>query len=354
MDRIADYDYALPPGSIAQKPLPRRDQSRLLVLNPASGQWADEDFGDLAQRLGPGHLLVLNDTRVVPARLEAAGDNGRPIEFFVLPRPDQMNDPAPEVDCLVRPAKKVRQGRTFFFGPDFSARVLTDPVKGRVKAAFDGGRPLAEALAKHGRTPLPPYIRRPRGPGEADRERYQTVYARQPGSVAAPTAGLHFTPELLQGLAAGGVGRTDITLHVGLGTFVPVRTETLGQHRMEAEFFDITPRAAETINAARRGGKTIVAVGTTVVRALETAADRTGRVRPGAGRTELFIRPGHDFKVVDALVTNFHLPRSTLLALVSALAGRELILAAYEHAAAAGYRFYSYGDAMFIIGRAHV
>ncbi|MBU1742859.1 MAG: S-adenosylmethionine:tRNA ribosyltransferase-isomerase, partial [Proteobacteria bacterium] len=280
MDRIADYDYALPPGSIAQKPLPQRDQSRLLVLDPVGGQWADQAFGDLVRRLGPEHLLVLNDTRVVPARLEAVSDNGRPIEFLVLPRPDQMNDPEPEVDCLVRPAKKVRQGRTFVFSADFEARVLTDPVKGRTRAAFRGQRPLAEALADHGQTPLPPYIRRPTGPDEADRERYQTVYARAPGSVAAPTAGLHFTPELLEALEAGGVGRADITLHVGVGTFAPVRTEALAEHRMEAEFFDITPRAAASINAAREAGKRVVAVGTTVVRALESAADETAPVTP--------------------------------------------------------------------------
>jgi S-adenosylmethionine:tRNA ribosyltransferase-isomerase len=350
MDRTADYDYALPPGSIAQKPLAERDRSRLLVLDPRAGRWADRMFVDLTGLLGPGHLLVVNVSRVIPARLLSTANGGRPVEFLVMPRPDQGEGRGAE--CLVRPAKKVRRGLTFAFGPDVEARALTDPKAGRVTMAFS--RPLAEVLAVCGRTPLPPYIRRPDGPDQADRERYQTVYARRPGSVAAPTAGLHFTPGMLAALTAGGVGRTEITLHVGLGTFAPVRTEVLAEHRMEAEFFDIPPRAAASINAAREAGKKIVAVGTTVVRALETAADESGRVAAGPGRTGLFIRPGHDFRVVDALVTNFHLPRSTLLALVSALAGRELVLAAYAHAVAAGYRFYSYGDAMFITGRAHV
>jgi S-adenosylmethionine:tRNA ribosyltransferase-isomerase len=352
MDRTADYDYALPPGSIAQKPMAQRDGSRLLVLDPAGGGWTDRRFADLTGLLGPDHLLVVNDSRVIAARLTATANGERAVEFLVMPRPDQLDDPRAEVQCLVRPAKKVRQGRTFGFGPDFMARALTDPMAGRVTMAFS--RPLAEVLAARGQTPLPPYIRRNGPPDDQDRERYQTVYAREPGSVAAPTAGLHFTPEMLRALEAGGTGRTNITLHVGLGTFAPVRTQSLAEHRMEGEFFDISPQAAAGINAARERGTKIVAVGTTVVRALESAADQSGRVAAGSGRTELFVRPGHRFQVVDALVTNFHLPRSTLLALVSALAGRELILAAYQHAVAAGYRFYSYGDAMFITGRAHV
>ncbi len=352
MDRTVDYDYALPPGAIAQQPLAQRDRSRLLALDPGTGRWADRMFADLVELLGPGHLLVVNDTRVIPARLLSTANGGRPVEFLVMPRPDQVAGPAAEVECLVRPAKKVRQGATFAFGPGVEARALTDPEAGRVTMAFS--RPLAEVLAACGQTPLPPYIRRAGGPDERDRERYQTVYARRPGSVAAPTAGLHFSGEMLAALAAGGVERAEITLHVGLGTFAPVRTEVLAEHRMEAEFFDIPPRAAASINAAREAGKKIVAVGTTVVRALESAAEESGRVGARSGKTELFVRPGYEFRVVDALVTNFHLPRSTLLALVSALAGRELILAAYAHAVAAGYRFYSYGDAMFITGRAHV
>ena len=363
MDRLSDYDYDLPPEAIAQRPAAGRDTSRLLVADPVAGRLEDRVFSDLTDLLGPESLLVVNDSRVIPARLfgqrvfeGGAPDEGPPARFevFVLTGAelDGQASLSRPVECLIRPAKRVRKGALVAFGPDFSGRVAQVLGGGRFLVRFSAGAGLLSALDAYGKTPLPPYIRRQAGdPDEKDRRRYQTVYADRPGSVAAPTAGLHFTEELLTRLEARGVGVVKLTLHVGWGTFAPIRSERLSEHRMEAEFFDIHPDNAAAINAARRRGKKIVAVGTTSVRALETAVGEDGRVAPGQSRSELFIRQGYRFRAVDAMITNFHLPRSTLLALVSAFAGREFILEAYRHAAKAGYRFYSYGDAMFISGR---
>jgi S-adenosylmethionine:tRNA ribosyltransferase-isomerase len=340
--RTSDFDYRLPENRIAQRPL-ARGTARLLVLD-AEGEARHRLVGDLPLLLRPGDLLVLNDTRVLPARLRgrrlrAGGDPGAAIEVLLV-------EPASGGDwwALGRPGRRLRPGSRLRFEGS-GGETLEGRVEGRegelLRVAFV--RPVEPELEKLGSVPLPPYIRRP--PDAADRGDYQTVYAGPPGAVAAPTAGLHFTEELFARLSVAGVDRTTLTLHVGPGTFRPVQTEDPAEHPMHAERFEIPADAAHAIAAARRRGGRVVAVGTTVVRALESAW-RDGAVQAGAGSTALFIRPGHRFVAVDALLTNFHLPRSTLLMLVCAFAGRERVLGAYREAVAGGYRFYSYGDAM--------
>lgn len=337
--RVDDFDYDLPPDRIAQYPPARRDQSRLLELRRHSGAMRHRMFPEIVELLQPGDVLVLNDTRVLPARLLGRLPSGGQAELLLL-------EPVAE-DCwrvLARPARRLGVGKTVSFGDgELEATIIEREAEGLrvVRFAYQGD--WWAVLERVGQPPLPPYIRRP--PEALDRERYQTVYAHTPGAVAAPTAGLHFTPELLEAVAARGVHICRITLHVGLGTFRPVQTERVEDHVMHAEQYQVSAEAARAINE-RRGR--VVAVGTTVVRTLETVACAPGQVQPGAGRSELFIRPGYQFRVVEALLTNFHLPRSTLLMLVAAFAGREQVLAAYREALQRGYRFYSYGDCMFI------
>lgn len=340
--RVEEFDYDLPPELIAQQPVEPRDASRLLVLHRQDGRLEHRYFYELPHYLDPGDILVLNDTRVIPARLwgQKAKTGGR-VEVLLLNRLER--------DCwevLVRPGRRVRVGTELVFGQgELKARVIaTTPAGGRVLEFTYRGN-WEEILARWGEVPLPPYIKS----GLRDPERYQTVYARHPGSAAAPTAGLHFTPRLLQTLREKGVKITYILLHVGLGTFRPVKEETVEEHRMHAEYYAVPEETAAAINAARSGGGRVVAVGTTVVRALETVATPEGRIRPGEGFTETFIYPGYRFKAIDALITNFHLPRSTLLMLVSAFAGRERILEAYRIAVQERYRFFSFGDAMLIL-----
>lgn len=354
-----DYDYPLPGERIAQHPLEPRDASRLLVLERSSGTWRDSRFRDLAELLAPGDLLVLNDTRVFPARLFAEVEGGGSLEFL-LARPADTDDPERTAGlewwALARPARRALPGRRLtLISPSGggAVEVLEAGDAGTRRIRLDvPGDPWAW-ISTHGHVPLPPYLRRPDEP--ADRDRYQTVYARRRGAVAAPTAGLHFTSELLQALARRGIGRASLTLHVGPGTFRPVTAERPEDHVMEAEWYRIPAETGRAVAEARRAGRRVVAVGTTTVRALESAArtwearvDNPANVQAVAGWTDLTILPGYDFRVVDAMVTNFHLPRTSLLLLVSAFAGRERILAAYRHAVAAGYRFYSYGDAMLI------
>lgn len=343
---VSLFDYELPSELIAQEPSEPRDASRLLVLERASGAWEDRRFAELPELLQPGDCLVANRSRVIPARLlGTAVEGGGAVELLLL-RPVEDE----RWEAMVRPGRRCRVGATVdLAGGAARARVVGEGSEGTRVVAIEAPWPVRELMERHGLPPLPPYIGRHDAPKPEDRERYQTVYAREEGSVAAPTAGLHFTPELLARLAGRGVPVHYLTLHVGPGTFRPIRAGRVEDHRLEAEPIDIPEETAEAVERARREGRRVVAVGTTTTRALEWAAAEDGRVRACTGLADLFIRPGHRFRVVDALVTNFHLPRSSLLVLVSAFAGRDLVLAAYRHALAARYRFYSYGDAMLIV-----
>ncbi|MDD5557972.1 MAG: tRNA preQ1(34) S-adenosylmethionine ribosyltransferase-isomerase QueA [bacterium] len=343
---VSDFDYALPPGRIAQEPAPRREEARLMVCRRDSGEAAHARFGEIARFIGAPALLVLNDTKVIPARLRGRRERTRGKAEILL-----LREIGPGTwECLLNPSASLREGEAVVFdGSAMRAVVGGRPSPDTRAVRLEGvPDPLAEAC-RIGAPPLPPYIRRPDGETAADRERYQTVYARRPGAVAAPTAGLHFTERLLGELDAAGVGIARLALHVGLGTFGPVRAERLEDVRLHAEYFEIGEETAAAINRARRAGARIVAVGTTTARALEAAADGRGEVAPRRGWTDLFIRPPYRFRIVENLLTNFHLPRSTLLMLVAALTGRERLLSLYDEAVRAGYRFYSYGDAMLIL-----
>ncbi len=332
--RTSDFDYHLPPEAIAQHPGPRGG-SRLLVVDRTT---AEQPFGALPDLLDPGDLLVVNDTRVIPARLRARRPTGGRVEILLVERAAQA-----EWWCLLRPGRRMARGARLSVDGGPAARI-EGRADGRFRLRFDEPiRPLLEAI---GDVPLPPYIDRPASP--RDRGRYQTVYATRPGAVAAPTAGLHFTPAILEALDRRGVRLARITLHVGPGTFRPVKTENPEDHIMDSERFDVPADTAQAVARARSRGGNVVAVGTTVVRTLETVAAGGGLIAAGAGRTKLFIRPGHEFQVTDRLITNFHLPRSTLLMLVCAFGGRNRTLDAYRQAMAGGFRFTSYGDAMLV------
>jgi S-adenosylmethionine:tRNA ribosyltransferase-isomerase len=353
--RISDFDFDLPEDRIALRPVEPRDAARLLEIG-ADGGLADRVFSGLPALLNPGDAVVLNDTRVIPARLTGVRDRDgltSRIEATLLARisPSQWT-------AFVRPAKRLKTGDRIAFGERddracliarLDATVAEKGEAGEVTLAFDlADAALEDAIAERGVMPLPPYIAGRRAEDEKDFTDYQTVYARLAGSVAAPTAGLHFTPELIERLRAAGVAIHFVTLHVGAGTFLPVKTETLEEHRMHAEAGAVSADTADALNGTRAAGGRIVCVGTTSLRLLESAADEAGRLSAFSGETRLFITPGYRFRVADALVTNFHLPRSTLFVLVSALAGAARMRAAYAHAVAAGYRFYSYGDASLI------
>ncbi len=353
--RVSDFDYDLPEKLIAQQPVPERGASRMLVMGRKSGAWEDDVFPGFASRLRPGDLLVLNDSRVIPARLYARRtlrrERERPtgrIEVMLL-------EPAGERlwRALVRPGRKVAIGERLVFPAAGGEIVLEAEVveRGQFGERLLEFAPVDDfyaAIERIGHMPLPPYIHRP--DAEADRERYQTVFAHERGSVAAPTAGLHFTAEMLEALEANGVEIARVTLHVGLGTFAPLRVERVDEVRLHREQYTISAVAADALNRAVAEGRRIVAVGTTVVRTLEAAAlaARGEKLQPHSGATEIFIAPGFEFRLVSALLTNFHLPQSSLLMLVSAFAGREHVLAVYRHAVEERYRFYSYGDCMFI------
>lgn len=347
--RLDEFDFDLPPELIAQEPVAERSQSRLMVLDRRTGTIRHTVTAALAEELQPGDLLVVNDTRVIAARLFGVRvPSGGRVECLLLRRLDDER-----WDALVHPGQKLKPGARMRFerqGIALEAEILERRTFGRRTIRLwptDEGT-VDAAIDAIGNVPLPPYIKREATP--ADRERYQTVYARARGSVAAPTAGLHLTAETLDRLQASGVERTAITLHVGYGTFEPVRTEIVEEHRIDPEPYEISPAASSAIESARRSGRRIVAVGTTTTRTLEAvAAANGGRVPPGTGEASLFIYPGHAFQIVGALLTNFHLPRSSLLMLVAAFAGRDTILAAYREAVAHRYRFYSYGDAMLIV-----
>jgi S-adenosylmethionine:tRNA ribosyltransferase-isomerase len=353
---IKDYDFELPPENIAQHPVQRRDESRLLILKGGGGSLEDGKFGRLVELVQPGDLLVINDTRVFPARLIGRKESGGRVELLILdyPRdfaelPGQSDLTGTEVLGLLKCSKRPRPGARLVFAKELAGEILELLEDGKVRVALFFRGDFAEVMEKCGRVPLPPYIRREKEDGNRDRERYQTVYAREIGAVAAPTAGLHFTEELLSGITARGVGLARVTLHVGYGTFAPVRVEDIRQHRIHREYVSIPAHTANLVNRTRKEGGRIWAVGTTTVRALESGVNVDGCLKAGSGWCDLYIYPGYRFRIVDNLVTNFHLPRSSLLFMVSALAGRERLLAAYAHAVRQGYRFYSYGDAMAII-----
>ena len=344
--RTADYDFALPPELIAQRPADRRDASRLMVVDRAAGTIAHRTFADLVALIPAGDALVLNTTRVFRARLLATRDSGAPAEVFLL---KPMGDGTWE--AMVSPGGKMKAGRTVHVAQGFDVEVVsvTERRTRIVRPLVDGSvfASLEAALERHGHVPLPPYIAR--GDEAPDVERYQTVYAREAGSVAAPTAGLHFTPELLAALEGKGVRRAEVVLHVGAGTFKPVESDDLAAHVMHEEWYRVEPAAAELVNATRAAGARVWAVGTTSCRTLESAARADGTLVAGEGETRIFIHPPYRARIVDRLVTNFHLPRSTLIMLVAALAGYELTMHAYEEAIREGYRFYSYGDAMVLV-----
>ncbi|MEJ2639374.1 MAG: tRNA preQ1(34) S-adenosylmethionine ribosyltransferase-isomerase QueA [Desulfosarcinaceae bacterium] len=342
-----DYDYDLPERLIAQSPAPGRQTSRLLHLDRLTEVLAHRRFGDLPELLEAGDLLVVNNTAVIPGRLLGRKPTGGRLEVLILDYHQGPTGGARVHRCLVRASKPVRPGMRLSFDRRLAAEVL-DAADGLCTLKFDCQGDFETLLGEIGHVPLPPYIKRGFDRNEADRRDYQTVYASQKGAIAAPTAGLHFTADLLDRVRAQGVRVAQVTLHVGYGTFVPVRVDDIRRHRMHAEWYRLDQPVADAVNAAKAEGRRVVAVGTTAVRTLETCALADGRVAAGTGTCDLFIYPGYRFKVVDALITNFHLPESTLLMLVSALAGRERILDAYREAIAAEYRFFSYGDAMLI------
>jgi S-adenosylmethionine:tRNA ribosyltransferase-isomerase len=354
---LSEFDYELPPKLIAQVPTPERHHSRLLVLDRETGAMDHRHFYDLPDMIQDGDSLVINETKVVPARLLGEKVSGGKVEILLLRRREQETtaqveegSSVGEWECLVKNSGKLRCPARVILEEDLEAELVEKSPAGSWLLRLKGKGNLDQTLRRIGYPPLPPYIRRNgnRETRALDLERYQTVYARHEGAIAAPTAGLHFTPELLGLLKKKGVQVFPVTLHVGRGTFVPVKEEVIEKHRLEPETFEVPPETAARLNRIRQSGGKVIAVGTTVTRALESITDEEGILRPQKGRTDLFIRPGHRFRAIDGLITNFHLPRSTLLMLVAAFAGRELIRSAYEEAIKRNYRFYSYGDAMLI------
>ena len=347
--KTSDFDYELPPELIAQEPPAERGQSRLLKLDRRTGAVSHHQFSDLPSLLQPGDTMVVNDTRVFPARLIGRRLPGGGAAECLLVHAVEGRD---MWSALVHPGQRLREGSQMIFESPthrLHAEIVGRHFHGRrtVRLWTDDGSPVSDAIENLGHVPLPPYIKR--DDVAADRERYQTVYARVRGSIAAPTAGLHFTPSVLDRLAARGVARLPLTLHVGYGTFQPVRVDDVDEHRMEAESFEVSPETASQLSAVLGQGRRIIAVGTTSTRTLESLHIADDRVQPGNGETTLFIRPGHRFQLVSGLITNFHLPRSSLLMLVCAFGGTEAVLGAYRQAVASRYRFYSYGDAMLIL-----
>lgn len=340
--KLADFDYYLPEELIAQEPAAKRDESRLLVLNKNDGTIRHQVFKDVINFLQPGDVLVVNNTRVIPARLYGQKEGtGAKIEVVLLKKlaPKRW-------ETLVKPGKKARPGTKIVFGQgQLTALVVDTTLAGGRVLEFDYQGVFEEILDELGQMPLPPYITKKL----ADKERYQTVYSKYAGSAAAPTAGLHFTDELLQAIKDKGIILTSVLLHVGLGTFRPVKTENILEHQMHAEYYELTAETAKLINEAKKNGHRVIAVGTTTTRTLETLADEDGTINAGSGWTDIFIYPGYKFKIIDGLITNFHLPKSTLLILLSALAGRESVLAAYAVAVQEKYRFFSFGDAMLVV-----
>lgn len=341
---ITDFDFELPENLIAQEPLARRENSRMLVIRRGENAFADDNFVNFPEYLKTGDVLVLNNTKVFPARLLGEKETRAKIELFLVRELENQI-----WETLARPARRLKTGTKIFFGEKLSAEVLEKTVEGHCLVKFEAEGDFSELLEAIGQTPLPPYIKREDGNFDKDRERYQTVFAKQRGAIAAPTAGLHFTPGVLEKIKNSGVRIVEITLHVGYGTFEPVRVTDLSEHKVMAERYEISEAAARALNEARASAQRIIAVGTTTTRALESALSADGKIQSGRRLADLTITPGYKFRVIGGLLTNFHLPQSSLLVLVSTFAGHQLIMDAYRHAVSAQYRFYSYGDCMLIL-----
>jgi len=338
--KTSDFYYDLDESLIAQTPIAERDKSRLFVYNRKTGEVQHKVFSDITEYLKPEDVLVINETKVIPARLYGEKRDGRACEFLLLKRLSLTN-----WDVIMKPGRKLKIGDTVDFSGKLSAKILEKKQEGVTEVCFLYDGVFEKILDELGEMPLPPYIHEKL----ADKTRYQTVYAKEQGSAAAPTAGLHFTPKLLKSIEESGVSIARLLLHVGLGTFRPVKSENVEDHIMHEEYYSVSENAASLINGARKNGGRIIAVGTTSVRTLETVSDESGTIHAGSGNTGIFITPGYRFKAVDAMITNFHLPESTLLMLVSAFAGREKVLELYRQAVELRYRFFSFGDAMLIL-----
>jgi S-adenosylmethionine:tRNA ribosyltransferase-isomerase len=339
--RLEEFNYDLDPELIAQHPCDRRDQSRLMVVDRVTGKYESRYFYQLPEFLRKGDVLVVNDSKVIPARLYARKPTGGLVEILLVSNRHSMG-----WEAMVRPAKRVRVGMSLLFEDGSEVEVLEKISDKKWLLRFRTETPFEEFLNRYGKPPLPPYIKREQSEiNPEDRQRYQTIYARMPGSIAAPTAGLHFSHQVMSDLDNAGIRRVSVTLHVGFGTFLPIEAENIEEHRMEEEYFEIGEEAAEAINSASR----VIAVGTTATRTLESAADEHGHIKAASGYTNLYAYPGYRFKRVNSLITNFHLPKSSLLLLVSAFAGKETIREAYAKAMKERYRFYSYGDCMLIM-----
>lgn len=341
---ISEFDYELPAGLIAQTAAEKRDSSRMLVVDRGKGKFTDHTFTDLPSFVRAGDVIVVNNTKVFPARLIGNSETGAKVETFLV------NENADgSWDVLARPAKRLHRGKRIVFDETLSAEVVDKLPDGKVRLKFESKGDFFEILNNVGLTPLPPYIRRDRAAVDTDRDRYQTVYAKERGAIAAPTAGLHFTPEMFDRLSDAGAEVAEITLHVGYGTFEPVRADDLADHRVSPESYNISKKTAQKLDRARSEGRRIIAIGTTTTRALESSFHGSERIDPGNRIADLTITPGYEFRVVDSLLTNFHLPQSSLLVLTAAFGGHELIMNAYHHAVRSEYRFYSYGDCMLIV-----
>ncbi len=340
---LSEFDYELPKELIAQQPLARRDDSRMMVLNRSDGSFTDDLFTSFPKYLREGDVLVLNNTKVFPARLYGKSETGARVEVFLVEEREPNTWTA-----LARPGKRLKTGKRVAFGDELRAEVIDKADSGLVVFKFECEGNLESMVDRLGSTPLPPYIKRASAEPDVDRDRYQTLYAKERGAIAAPTAGLHFTRDLLDQIGKRGVEVIEITLHVGYATFEPVRVEDLSRHRVSPERFEISRDAAELLTKAKKVGRRIVAVGTTTTRALESAVNEDNTFSAGSRMADLTIVPGYEFKAVDCLLTNFHLPKSSLLVLVSAFAGHGAVMRAYRHAVEEEYRFYSYGDCMFV------
>jgi S-adenosylmethionine:tRNA ribosyltransferase-isomerase len=341
---ITDFDFELPDALIAQEPLAHREKSRMLVVDRNSGSFRDEHFFNFPEHLKKGDTLVLNNTKVFPARLFGTSETGAKIELFLV---RETGDRVWET--LARPARRLKTGKKILFGANLSAEVLDKSEEGRVFVKFEAAGDFDEILEKIGKTPLPPYLKRDDEAPDTDRARYQTVFARERGAIAAPTAGLHFTPQILEEIKSSGVEIAEVTLHVGYGTFEPVRVIDLSEHKVLPESYEISAETAGILNRAKAENRRIVAIGTTTTRTLETAISKHGKFVAEKNSADLTITPGYRFKAIDGLLTNFHLPQSSLLVLVSTFGGYKLIMDSYKHAVAEQYRFYSYGDCMLIL-----
>jgi S-adenosylmethionine:tRNA ribosyltransferase-isomerase len=341
---INEFDFQLPDDLIAQEPLKEREKSRMLVVNRTEKNFRDEQFTDFTNFLKSGDCVVLNNTKVFPARLFGVSETGAKIELFLVREIENR-----VWETLARPARRLKIGKKVSFGENLSAQVLERNEEGRVFVKFETNGDFDEMLECIGKTPLPPYIKRDDGNFDKDRERYQTVFARERGAIAAPTAGLHFTPQILEDIKNLGATVAEITLHVGYGTFEPVRVNDLSQHKVLPEQFEISTETTEILNCAKAENRRIIAIGTTTTRTLETSISRHGKFVAEKSSADLTITPGYKFKAIDGILTNFHLPQSSLLVLVSTFGGCELIMNSYKHAVASRYRFYSYGDCMLVI-----